>query len=235
MLEKIPAENIFFANYGWHTGRFHFSFEDYDDPENTHFGVLKALNEFVLRPGSGFETHPHQEMEIISFCVQGELTHGDSLGNTNTLHGGDVQYLSAGSGITHSELNEIKDSYLRFYQIWIAPNEDGLQPKYDCQRFSRLSSPNKLRLVASGTKREGVIHIAQDANIYTGRLFKLEKMAYTNWAGRQSYLTCLVGAMTVNETALTKHDALKILGEENLTITSQEDCLFLLVEMAAER
>jgi redox-sensitive bicupin YhaK (pirin superfamily) len=235
MLQKIPSESIYFADYGWHTGRFHFSFADYDDPENTNFGVLRALNDFVLQPGSGFDTHPHQEMEIISYCVHGELTHGDSLGNNNTMQGGDVQYLRAGSGITHSEMNETRDRFLRFFQIWITPNEDGLQPKFDYQQFFSLASPNKLQHVVSGGDKEGVIQIAQDANIYAGRLIKLENMAYTNWAGRQSYMTCLEGKLTVNEIELGKHDALKVLGEEVLTLSAQEDCHFLLVEMAAER
>lgn len=235
MLEKILSKSIYFADYGWHTGRFHFSFADYDDPQNTHFGILKALNEFVLQPGSGFETHPHEEIEIISYCVDGQLTHVDSLGFNNIISGGDVQYLSAGSGITHSEMNKTRNRSLRFYQIWIAPNEDGLKPKYDCKRFSRHFSPNKLRLVVSGANKEGVIQIAQDANIYAGRLIKFERMTYTNWAGRQSYLANLEGAMTVNDHDLSQHDALKVRGEETLTMIAQEDCHFLVIEMAAER
>ena len=140
MLKKITSDSIYFADYGWHTGRFHFSFADYDDPDNSHFGVLRALNEFVLQPGSGFDTHPHAEMEIISYCVEGELTHGDSMGHTNTLQSGDVQYLSAGSGITHREINEPQDRSMRFFQIWITPQDSNLTPKYECKHFSRLSS-----------------------------------------------------------------------------------------------
>ncbi len=236
MLLRIPAENIYTADYGWHSGRFHFSFADYDDPGNTNFGVLRALNEFVLNPGSGFETHPHSEMEIVSYCVEGELTHEDSMGHSSsTLQSGDVQYLCAGSGITHREMNETQDRSLRFFQIWIAPNEDGLKPKYDCKHFSRLPYQNKLLHVVSGEEIEGVIQIAQDANIYIASLSNSENLVYTNWADRQSYLVCLEGNLTVNETKLFQNDALKVWGEEILNLSAPDDSHFLLVEMAAER
>ena len=233
MLQKIPAEKIYVADYGWHTDRYHFSYADYDDPDNSHFGVLRALNEFVLQPGSGFDTHPHSEMEIISYCVEGELTHGDSMGHTNTLQRGDVQYLSAGSGITHREMNEPQDRYLRFYQIWITPQASNLTPKYDCKHFSRLSSHNNLKHVVSGEVKQGVIQIAQDANIYAAKLMKSENIIYTNWADRQSYLTCLEGKLTVNEIELCQHDAMKVWGEEILKLSAHDDSHFLLVEMAA--
>ena len=235
MLKKITSDSIYFADYGWHTGRFHFSFADYDDPDNSHFGVLRALNEFVLQPGSGFDTHPHAEMEIISYCVEGELTHGDSMGHTNTLQSGDIQYLSAGSGITHREINEPQDRYLRFFQIWITPQASNLTPKYDCKHFSRLPRQDNLQHVVSGEDKQGVIHIAQDANIYAAKLMKSENIIYTNWADRQSYLTCLEGKLTVNEIELCQHDALKVWGEEIMKLSAQEDSHFLLVEMAAER
>ena len=234
MLQKIPAQDIYTTDYGWYRGRFHFSYGDYDDPENMNFGVLQAFNEFVLQPNSGFDTHPHAEMEILSYCVQGELTHGDSLGYSNTISNGDVQYLSAGSGITHSERNEALDQSLRFYQIWITPNENGLKPGYDCKHFSRLSGSNKLLHVASGAGREGVVQIAQDANIYSARLVDSEKIVYTNWADRQSYLVCLEGKLTANGIDLDQHDALKIFGEETFNLVSLEDSHLLLIEMAKE-
>jgi redox-sensitive bicupin YhaK (pirin superfamily) len=234
MLLKIPAENIYTADYGWHSGRFHFSFADYVDPSNTHFGVLRALNDFVLQPESGFETHPHSEMEIVSYCVQGELTHSDSMGHHNKLQGGDVQYLCAGSGITHSEMNEMQDRSLRFFQFWIEPQTSSLSPKYNCIQYSRFSKQDKLTHIASGVEREGVIKIAQDANIYTARLSEKETLVYTNWGDRQSYLTCLEGSLTVNETELLQQDALKVWGEEFLNLSTKEEGHFLLIEMAAE-
>ena len=234
MLQKISAGDIFTADYGWYSGRFHFSYAEYEDPQNLNFGVLRALNEFVLQPDSGFDTHPHEEMEILSYCVRGELTHGDSLGYHNTISSGDVQYLSAGSGITHSERNGSLDQSLRFYQIWITPSESRLEPSYDCKHFSRLSSPNKLLHVATGTGREGVIQIAQDANIYAARLVGSEKIVYTNWADRQSYLACLEGDLTINDIHLHQHDALKVWGDEILNLSAAVESHFLLIEMTSE-
>ena len=234
MLQKIPARDIYTADYGWFSGRFHFSYAEYEDPQNMNFGVLRALNEFVLQPDSGFDTHPHEEMEILSYCVRGELTHSDSLGYNNTISSGDVQYLSAGSGITHSERNGALDRSLRFYQIWITPTESGLKPSYDCKHFSRLSNPNKLLHVATGTGREGVIQIAQDANIYAARLVDSEKIVYTNWADRQSYLACLEGDLIINDLQLHQHDALKVWGDEILNLSAAVGSHFLLVEMASE-
>ncbi len=232
MLLKVPAGDIYHHDYGWHTVRFHFSFANYDEPANTNFGVLQALNEFVVQPGSGFEAHPHAEMEIVSYCVEGELTHGDNLGHSNTLQGGDVQYLCAGSGITHREMNDTGDRLLRFFQIWIAPDESGLAPKYQCLHHSQLSSSNTLLHIASGEDRDGVIQIAQDANIYAAKLAQAEALVFTNSVDRQSYLVCLKGILHVDNIELFPHDALKVWGEETLNLSALEDSHFLLVEMA---
>ena len=131
MLLKIPAGEIFFKDYGWHSGHFHFSFGDYIDPQNKGFGVLFALNDFMLKPMSGFETHPHAEVEIASYCVQGTLAHKDILGNEQELGRGDSQYTCTGSGITHSEMNPSPDESLRFVQIWIKPRMPGMRPHYN--------------------------------------------------------------------------------------------------------
>jgi redox-sensitive bicupin YhaK (pirin superfamily) len=234
MLIKISADDIFLKDYGWHTGRFHFSFADYEDQENEQFGVLSALNEFVLQPGSGFETHPHSEMEIISYCVEGELKHGDSLGNSSTIQGGDVQYLCAGSGITHSEHNETSHRNLRFFQIWITPNESRLEPKYHCLHHAHFTGRNNLHHIASGEDRESVIQIAQDANVYAARFSPREPLVYINDQGRQTYLVCLDGKLMANDLELSKHDALKILGEESIRFLAVEDAHILLVEMALD-
>ena len=234
MIQKIPSESIYFADYGWHTGRFHFSFADYDDPDNSHFGVLRALNDFVLQPGSGFETHPHEEMEIISYCVEGDLTHGDIMVRRNTISRGDVQYLCAGSGITHSEMNELADCSTRFLQIWITPHKRNLKPKYCSKRFSKVRRMNELQHLVSGESISDVIEIAQDANIYAGRLENGKQLTYKTRDARQAYLVCLEGSIGVNQIELQQSDALKILGEDILTVTGLEQGHFLLVEMAAE-
>jgi hypothetical protein len=234
MIQKIPAEKIYISDEGWHTGRFHFSFADYDDPENLQFGVLSALNDFVLAPGTGFETHPHDEMEIISYCVEGELTHGDGMGHGNKLQSGDVQYICAGSGITHSEMNELGDCPMRFLQIWITPNERNLKPKYQSERYSKVRRMNELQHLVSGESISGVIEIAQDANIYAGRLENGKQLTYKTRDARQGYLVCLEGRIGVNQIELGQSDALKIWGEDMLRVSGLEQGHFLLVEMAAE-
>ncbi len=128
MLSKVPAKQIFIRDYGWHVGRFHFSFTDYKDPENTSFGNLLTFNDFTLQPGSGFEKHSHREIAIVSYCVDGELVHEDSMGNKEIIKRGEMQYTCAGFGITHSERNYCRDSSLRFIQIWIRPISTGLPP-----------------------------------------------------------------------------------------------------------
>ena len=231
MLLKIPAQNIYFKDNGWHTARFYFAFADYEQPANTNFGVLRALNEFILEPGTGFDTHPHAEMEIISYCFEGELTHGDSLGNNSRLSGGDAQYLSAGSGITHHEMNDTQDRKLRFFQVWITPDEAGLKPKYRCVHHSQLVSRNILSHIATGDERDDVIQISQDANIYAAKITPEEPLVFINNQGRQTYLVCLVGKLLVNNLDLTQYDALKIWGQENLRFSSQEEAHILLIEM----
>jgi redox-sensitive bicupin YhaK (pirin superfamily) len=234
MLLKITGGTIYYHDYDWHTGRFHFAFADYENPASTHFGVLQALNEFVLLPGSGFETHPHKEMEIITYCVEGELTHADSLGNSSTLQGGSVQYLCAGSGITHREMNDSPDRTLRFYQIWITPQAGELVPKYRCIHHEQLSTTSSLHHIASGDDLEDGIQIAQEANIYAANLTPGEPLVFFNNQGRQAYLVCLDGKLLVNDLDFSQHDALKVWGEENLKLSTEQDAHLLLVEMAED-
>ena len=234
MMEKIAASNIFVGNYDGHIGRFHFSFADYEDPENGPFGILEALNDFELEPDKGFDTHPHEEMEIISYCVDGTLEHIDNMGHRNTIGRGDVQYLCAGSGITHSEMNSTIDGPLRFLQIWISPNKKGLSPTYRSQEFSKNSLKNELRLVVSGEALDSVITIQQDANIYVAELEKDKQLTIANREDRQSYLFCIEGSMASDGFDLFNCDALKLRGEERLTLTALEGSHLLMVEMAEE-
>jgi redox-sensitive bicupin YhaK (pirin superfamily) len=169
MLSKILSSHIYLGDFGWHTGRFHFSFGDYNDPENSHFGDLLAFNDFVVKPGFGFDTHPHSEIEIISYCVEGELTHEDSMGNMNWIRRGDMQYTCAGSGITHKEKNISPVKALRFIQIWIQPNTEKLLPRYVSNHFTREDRLNKLLQIVSGQKLDRVVQVNQDTNIFGTR------------------------------------------------------------------
>ena len=234
MLVKISAEDIFCKDYGWHTGRFHFAFGDYEDPNNQNFGVLRALNGFVVQPNTGFETHPHEEMEIISYCVTGTLLHEDSMGNKNELKRGDSQYTCTGSGIMHSEMNGADNGLLRFFQIWIKPMRAGLQPKYRENRISGDKVNGNLRHLASGEKVEGVMQIAQDANVFAAEISRNDQVSFRNKANRQSYVLCLEGEVSAENVDLRENDALKLRGEETLIFKAQEASHLLIVEMAEE-
>jgi redox-sensitive bicupin YhaK (pirin superfamily) len=231
MLSKILARQIHRGDYGWHVGRFQFSFADYDDPENICFGDLITFNDFTLQPGSGFETHSHQEIEIISYCVDGELIHEDSMGNNEIIHRGEMQYTCAGSGITHSERNNLPDRPLRFIQIWIRPNASGLSPDYHATHFTQSDRLNKFLQIVSGQSLESVIRINQDANLYVSEIEAGRQLVIRQLPGRQMYLACLEGALNINNTSLETGDAVKIWDELDLTLTALESCHLALVEM----
>ena len=234
MKRKIPAQNIYVGDYDWHIGRFHFPFADYEDPENGPFGILQALNDFELAPGTGFDTHPHDEMEIISYCVEGTLDHVDNMGNKNSINRGDVQYLCAGSGVTHSEMNTMGNGSLRFLQIWITPNVKGLSPIYRSKKYSKDTRKNELSLVVSGEARDSVIKIHQDANIYVAELEKSKQITISNRERRQSYLFCVEGSLACNGVDLINCDSLKLWGKEYLKLTALKESRILMVEMAMD-
>jgi len=232
MLSKIPSEQIYLGDFGWHTGRFHFSFGDYEDPENSHFGDLIAFNDFVVKPGSGFETHPHREIEIISYCVEGVLTHADSMGNTNTIARGDMQYTCAGSGINHSEKNNSPIRTLRFVQIWIKPNAVRLPPRYISNHYTREDRLNKLLKIASGPKLDSVIQVNQETNIFVSEIEAGKRVRAEQLPAHRFYLVCLEGSLRINGLNLQAGDAVKIWDETALDIMAIEDCHSIIVEIS---
>lgn len=232
MLSKINSDHIYLGDFGWHTGRFHFSFGDYDDPENCRFGDLVAFNDFIVKPCSGFDTHPHSEIEIISYCVEGELTHVDNLGNSNTIGRGDMQYTCAGSGITHSETNNSPGKALRFIQIWIQPNVGKLPPRYLANHFSREDRLNKFLQIASGERLEDVAQVNQDANIFVSEIEAGKQIGVDLPPSRQFYIACLEGSLRINDLDLQKGDALKIWDETEMNLRAIEDCHSIIVEMS---
>ena len=231
MLSKILARQIYLGDYGWHVGRFHFSFADYDDPENTSFGDLITFNDFTLQACSGFDTHSHQEIEIISYCVNGELVHKDDMGHNEIIKRGEMQYTCAGSGITHSERNNSPDTPLRFIQIWIRPNAPGLPPVYSATHFQQSDRLNKLLQIASGKSKENVTRINQDANIFISEIKAGRQLGVRQLPGRQIYLACLEGSLKINASRLESGDAIKVWDELALTILAIEDCHLVMVEM----
>jgi redox-sensitive bicupin YhaK (pirin superfamily) len=231
MMEKVSSDVLYVVDEGWRTSRYHFSFADYKDHTNNQYGVLRALNDELIQPRSGFDMHPHDEMEIISYCVQGELSHSDNMGNQGMIRRGDVQYMCAGSGITHAEMNDSTTQTLRFIQVWILPDQRQLHPHYDCRSYSTQVRRNKFLQIASGTKIDGTFQIHQDANVFVSEITKGFQVLFTQSRKRQSYLVCLEGNMDVNGIELQQHEALRSSGEMELIMSALDDSHLLMVEI----
>ncbi len=234
MLEKIDSHNLHIADHGWLLSRFHFSFSNYYNPLNMNFGVLRVLNDDLVQPKTGFGTHPHQDMEIVSYCVEGKMTHRDSMGSKESLERGDVQYMTAGTGITHSEMNESTDKLLRFLQIWILPNKKERTPQYGSRRFTFAERHNKFLQIVSAQKENGAIHLSQDANIFVSELDSGKRLEYVNESDRQSYLVCIEGSLNINGIKLNKRDAMEITGKEQLIMKALSEAHFLVIEMGGD-
>jgi len=231
MLKKLPKEKMGTSNLGWLESRFHFSFADYRNPNNMNFGVLRVLNDDIIHANSGFDTHPHSNMEIISYIVNGEITHKDSMGNSETLKRGEVQYLSAGDGIYHSEHNLHKTLDLRLLQIWIIPPKQGLQRLYGSKRFKEIDRKNKLLNIVSGQEGNADIKIYQDINIYVSQLEANKTLDFNIKKDRQVYFVQIEGSSQIKDIILNNGDALEIVDLEKLAIKALENSHFLFIEM----
>jgi hypothetical protein len=220
------------ADHGWLNSWHTFSFADYYDPDHMGFGSLRVINDDRVQPGMGFGTHPHRDMEIISYVLQGALEHKDSMGNGSVIRPGDVQRLSAGIGITHSEFNHSKSEPVHFLQIWILPEKKGLSPEYEQKFFPEGEKRGVLRLIASSDGREGSVTIHQDANLYAALLDSNERVFYTLPSERNIWLQVARGKIIVNGHILEQGDAASINEEERLEITGLEYAEFLLFDLA---
>ena len=229
MLKKIESKNMGVSNLGWLKSKFHFSFAEYYNPNNIQFGTLRVINDDLIAPGTGFDTHPHRDMEIISYVVNGEITHGDSMGNKNTLKRGQVQYMSAGTGVFHSEHN-LGEETLRLLQIWILPNKSGLQPNYGDYRFNWEDRKNNWLHMVSGLNGNAPIKMNQEANIYSLELEQGKELNFPVNEGRQAYLVQIEGTSDINEIELTDQDGMEIV-EENIQIKALKTSHILLIEM----
>jgi hypothetical protein len=232
MLKKLPKENMGTSNLGWLESRFHFSFAQYRNPNNINFGVLRVLNDDIVHPKSGFDTHPHSNMEIISYVVNGEITHKDSMGNSETLKRGEVQYLSAGDGIYHSEHNVHKSEDLRLLQIWIIPPFAGLPRLYGSKRFEEIDRKNTLLNIVSSQEGNADIKIYQDINIYVSELEINKSLEFEIKEDRQVYFVQIEGSSNINEITLNAGDAMEIVDIEEIEIKALENSHFLFIEMA---
>lgn len=195
-------------DHGWLDTRHTFSFGEYDDPRNMGFRALRVLNEDRVRPGEGFGTHGHRDMEIVSYVLEGALAHKDSLGNGSAIVPGDVQYMSAGTGVRHSEFNASKTEPVHFVQIWILPDAESLAPRYAQKRFEESERKNRLRLVASASGSDGSIAIRQDVNLYASVLEAGASVSLELPPGRHLWVQVLRGGVDVNGTVLEQGDGL---------------------------
>jgi redox-sensitive bicupin YhaK (pirin superfamily) len=220
------------ADHGWLLSYHSFSFANYYDPEHMGWGTLHVINEDRVQPGQGFGTHGHRDMEIISYVLEGQLQHKDSMGNGTIIRPGDVQRMSAGTGVQHSEFNPSSSAQVHFLQIWIEPERRGLAPSYEQKFFTPEGKRGRLRLIASRDGREGSVTVHQDADLYASLLSPNEHVSSRLAAGRIAYLHLVTGAVRVNGTQLGTGDAAKIESEQELLIAADEDSELLLFDLA---
>ena len=232
MVEVRKSGERGYADHGWLKSFHTFSFADYYDSANMGFGALRVINEDRVQPGMGFGTHGHQNMEIISYVLDGALEHKDSMGNGSVIRPGDVQRMSAGTGVRHSEFNHSKDDVVHFLQIWIEPDVNGIEPGYEEKHFDAASRRGQLRLIASRDARAGSAKIHQDANVYAALVDGGERIAHDLKPGRRAYVHVARGSVEVNGHALAAGDALKATGEARIVMEKGEQAEVLLFELA---
>jgi redox-sensitive bicupin YhaK (pirin superfamily) len=214
------------ARHGWLESYHSFSFADYFDPAHMGFGALRVINEDRVAPGQGFPTHGHRDMEIISYVLEGALEHQDSIGNGSVIRPGDVQRMSAGTGIRHSEFNASPTEAVHFLQIWVTPEQTGLAPGYEQKRFEPSALDGRLRLIGSRDGREGSVTIHQDARLYAGRL-NGEAVEFPTDRARRYWLQVVRGMVTLNGQRLAAGDGAGITGEHALQIDGESAELLL--------
>nr|ACN58768.1 pirin-like protein [uncultured bacterium BLR8] len=219
------------AQHGWLDSFHSFSFADYFDPEHVEFGPLRVINEDRVAAGAGFGTHGHRDMEIISYVLEGELAHKDSLGNGSTLRPGDVQRMSAGTGVMHSEFNPSPSTPVHFLQIWIQPAERGITPGYEEKRFDDAQKRGRLRLIASPDGAEASVRIHQDARVYAGLFDGTEQARFALQPGRRVYVHIARGSIAVNGQRLDAGDALKARDLERIELADGEQAEVLLFDL----
>lgn len=218
-------------DFGWLKTYHSFSFGQYYDPENMGYQSLRVINDDFIAPGGGFDTHGHRDMEIVTYVLSGELAHKDSLGNVATIKAGEVQRMTAGTGIRHSEFNYSDDDPVHLLQIWILPERQGLTPGYEQRMFSAEDKKGKLKLIASPDGRDGSVKIHQDASIYASILGEAQKLEYKPQKGRHLWLQVASGKLDLDGEKLETGDGAAINGEVILSIKAASESEFLLFDL----
>jgi len=219
------------ANHGWLDSWHSFSFADYQDPEHVQFGPLRVINEDWIQPGGGFPTHGHRDMEIVTYVLEGALAHQDSLGNGSTIVPGEVQRMSAGKGVQHSEFNQATDGVTHLLQIWLHPDTPGVAPSYEQRNFPAEEKRGRLRLIASRDGRDGSVRIHQNAAVYAGLFDGAEAATHALAPGRRAYVHVARGRLVVNGQRLEAGDALKAEQEPSLRLEAGQDAEVLLFDL----
>jgi redox-sensitive bicupin YhaK (pirin superfamily) len=232
MLEVRRSEERGHANHGWLDSYHTFSFADYYDPQHVNFGALRVINEDRVQPAMGFGTHGHRDMEIISYVLEGSLAHKDSMGTGSVIRPGDVQRMSAGTGVTHSEFNASDRELVHFLQIWILPEQQGARPGYEQKRFDAAEKRGRLRLIVSRDGRDGSVTIRQDVSLYAALIDGDEHASLDLAAGRRAYVHVARGEVRVNAERLSAGDALKVSGADRIVLDQGKDAEVLVFDLA---
>lgn len=232
MIDVRRAEERGVANLGWLYSKHSFSFGHYFDPKFMGFSSLRVINEDQVQPGGGFDTHGHRDMEIISYVIEGALEHKDSIGTGSVIRPGEVQRMSAGTGIRHSEFNASKSDPVHFLQIWVLPETEGLDPGYEQKDFPASEKQGKLRLVGSRDGREGSVTIHQDIDLYASQLDTGDTVTFTPRADRNIWVQVVRGNLDLNGAELRQGDGAGVSDETRLTIRADDESELLLFDLA---
>ena len=231
MIALRKADERGHANHGWLDSYHSFSFADYYDPQHMGYASLRVINEDYVQPGKGFGTHGHRDMEIITYILEGALEHKDSMGNGSVIRPGDVQRMSAGTGVQHSEFNPSQSELVHLLQIWIEPDVAGIEPSYEEKRFDAASKRGTLRLIASSDGRDVSVTIRQDASVYAALIDGTERVSHELASGRKAYVHVARGEVAVNGQLLAAGDALKASGESTLVLDRGTEAEVLLFDL----
>src|SRR3981189_3616206 len=232
MIQIRKSDTRGHANHGWLDSRFTFSFAEYFDPKHVEFRTLRVMNDDRIAGGGGFPTHPHRDMEIVTYVLEGALEHQDSMGNGSGLKPGDRQDMSAGTGVAHSEFNASKLQPVHLYQIWMLPEKQGLKPVYDQKNFGDAEKRGKLRLVASPDGREGSVKIRQNNELYATVLGKGDSVKHELKPDRHAYVQVARGSVKLNGKELAEGDGAAISAEKSVELTGVKDAEVLLFDLA---
>jgi redox-sensitive bicupin YhaK (pirin superfamily) len=232
MLDIIESDSRGSADHGWLRAKHTFSFAEYQNPERVQFGKVRVINEDRIAPGKGFGTHPHRDMEIVTYVIDGAIAHKDSMGNGTVIQAGEIQRMTAGTGVQHSEFNHSQDKELHLLQIWIYPEKNGLEPGYEQTRFPREEKLNRLRLVGSRDGRDGSITIHQDVDLYASVLEAGKQVSLDLRPDRKVFVQVVEGDITVNGQGLSAGDGAQIQDEHVLKISAVTEAEFLVFDMS---